>query len=177
LAEAGLGPAAYQLLFSGFISDNSLRGKLNDNGKTDTNFWKAGTGKDTNHLVTESQEPKITDSQEAEISRLATSGMKNREIALKLNISEAGVYYALKNKGAKRTASQRSHELQLCARLIKKEILPRAKGNLWKPLFAYRQGWRTIRCCSSCFVTVILESEARVSSLQGATGGSLRLIL
>lgn len=97
-----LGLATHQLLLSGLGSDSSLRGKFNDNGKSDTCFWIAGTGRDTNHLVTESQEPEITDSQEAEISKLAESGMKYTDIARKLDIPALGVYYALKKKGSKR---------------------------------------------------------------------------
>ncbi len=56
VVEPKLGLASHQLLLSGLGSDSSLRGKFNDNGKSDTCFWIAGTGRDTNHLITESEE-------------------------------------------------------------------------------------------------------------------------
>jgi len=90
----------YQFLLPALSSDSSLRGKFNDNGKTDTNFWIAGTGRDTNHLVTDSQEAEITPSQEAEALKLAESGMKYQDIARKLGVTALSVYYALK-KGPK----------------------------------------------------------------------------
>lgn len=102
VVESILGLATYQFLLSGLSSDSSLRGKFNDNGRSDTCFWISGTGRDTNHLVTESQEPEITKSQEEEIFRLAESGMKYTDIAQKLDVPAVGVYYALKNKGSKR---------------------------------------------------------------------------
>lgn len=97
VVEAKLGFATYQFLLTGLSSDSSLKGKFDDDGKTDTNFWIAGVGRDINHLVTGSQEGDITDSQEARILRLAESGMMQAEIAEKLGVAEAGVYYALKN--------------------------------------------------------------------------------
>jgi len=93
-------------LLSGFSADSSLSGKFRDNGKTDTNFWIAGTGKDINHLV--------TDAQEAEIFKLAESGMEHSNIAQKLDITAAGVYYALKNKGQKETRGQKTPTSILC---------------------------------------------------------------
>src|SRR5271157_282906 len=99
--EAKLGLAMHQLLLSGLSSDISLRGKFNDEGKSDTNFWITGTGRDINYLITDSQEAEFTESQVADILKLAESGMMYTDIAQKLDIPAVGVYYALK-KGSKK---------------------------------------------------------------------------
>ena len=115
LVEPKLNLATYQILLTALSSDSSLRGKLNDNGKSDTCFWIAGAGRNTNHLITDSQEAEMTDSQEAEIFKLAESGMKYTDIARKLGIPAVGVFYALK-KGPKRRkkASKRPRTSILC---------------------------------------------------------------
>jgi DNA-binding CsgD family transcriptional regulator len=99
IARAGLALPAYQFILPVFSSDISLRTKFNDNGKTDYSFWIAGIGRDTNHLIDESQESEITPAQEAEAIRLAESGMHYRDIAKKLGVTALSVYYALKKKG------------------------------------------------------------------------------
>jgi hypothetical protein len=100
MVEPKLSLPTHQFLLPTISSDISLRGKFNDEGKTDTNFWIAGTGRDTNCLVTDSQEAEITPSQEAEALKLAESGMKYQDMARKLGITALSVYYALK-KGPK----------------------------------------------------------------------------
>lgn len=92
-------PLTYQLLLPALASDSSLKAKLNENGKTDYSFWIAGIGRDTNHLIDESQENEITPAQEAEAIKLAESGMNYRDIAKKLGVSALSAYYALKKKG------------------------------------------------------------------------------
>ena len=105
--------ATRQLLLSGLSSDSSLRGKFNDNGKTDTCFWIAGTGRDTNHLVTDSRSRNHR-SQEAEIFKLAESGMTYTDIAQKLDIPAVGVYYALKNGPRRKRGSRKPRTSTLC---------------------------------------------------------------
>ena len=92
----------------------SLKDKFNDSGKSDYSSWIAGTGKDTNHLIDESQESEITLAQEAEAMKLAESGMNYRDIAKKLGVTALSVYYALKKKGktkAKKSIKPRSSAL------------------------------------------------------------------
>lgn len=114
MVEPKLALPKYQFILSALSSDSSLRGKFNDNGKTDYCFWIAGTGKDTNHLIDESQESEITPAQEAEAVKLAESGMNYRDIAKKLDVTALSVYYALKKKGktkAKKSIKPRSSAL------------------------------------------------------------------
>ena len=113
LLKNKLNLATYQLLLPALSTDSSLRGKLNDNGKTDTSFWIDGIGKITNRLVTESQKVEITPSQEAEALKLAESGMTYQNIAEKLGVPAVGVYYALKkgSKGIKKSRKSRSSAL------------------------------------------------------------------
>ncbi|MHB8568311.1 MAG: hypothetical protein ACYC7D_07410 [Nitrososphaerales archaeon] len=127
--EPNLALPAYQFLLPALSSDFSLRGKFNDNGKSDTCFWIAGTGRDTNHLVTESQEPEITASQEAEIFRLAESGMKYTVIARKLDLPAVGVYYALKKKGSKRTKAPKKPRTSTLCTFDKQGNLVVGKGD------------------------------------------------
>ena len=114
MLEPKLVPPTYQFVLPALSSDGSLRGKFNDNGKSDYSFWIAGTGKDTNHLIDESQESEITPAQEAEALKLAESGMNYRDIAKKLGVTALSVYYALKKKGktkAKKSIKPRSSAL------------------------------------------------------------------
>jgi hypothetical protein len=107
-------PITHQFLLPALSSDSSLRGKLNENGKTDYSFWIAGVGRDTNHLIDESQEAEITPAQEAEAIKLAESGMNYRDVAKKLGVTALSVYYALKKKGktkAKKSIKPRSSAL------------------------------------------------------------------
>ena len=128
LLENKLNLATYQLLLPALSTDNSLRGKINDNGKTDTSFWIEGIGNDTNHLVTESQKVEITPTQETEALKLAESGMKYRDIAKKLSVPAVGVYYALRkgSKGIKKSRKPRSSALFT---LDKKGNLVEGKGD------------------------------------------------
>ena len=106
--------ATYQFMLSVFSSESSLKDKFNDSGKSDYSFWIAGIGKDTNHLIDESQESEITPAQEAEAIKLAESGMNHRDIAKKLGVTALSVYYALKKKGktkAKKSIKPRSSAL------------------------------------------------------------------
>lgn len=98
-SKAKLIPLTFQFLLLALASDSSLRAKLNESGKTDYSFWIAGVGKDTNHLIDESQESEITPAQEAEAIELSESGMNHRDIAKKLGVTALSVYYALKKKG------------------------------------------------------------------------------
>jgi hypothetical protein len=120
--------ATYQLLLPALSTDSSLRGKFNDNGKTDTNFWIDGTGKDTNHLVTDSQTAEITPSQETEALKLAESGMKYQDIAQKLGVPAVGVYYALK-KGSKELKKKRKPRTSTLCTFDKKGNLIEGKGD------------------------------------------------
>ena len=99
LAKSKLAFITYQLLLPALVSDSSLRVKLTEKGKTDYSFWIAGIGRDTNHLIDESQEAEITRAQEAEAVRLAESGLNYKEIAKKLGVTALSAYYALKKKG------------------------------------------------------------------------------
>jgi hypothetical protein len=114
MVEPKLVLTSYQFLLPALNSDISLRGKFNDNGKTDTSFWIAGAGRDINHLVTDSQEVEITDSQEAEIFKLAESGMRYTDIAQKLDIPAVGVYYALQKGSKRKKGSKSSRTSTLC---------------------------------------------------------------
>ena len=67
MVEPKLALPTHQFLLPALSSDISLRGKFNENGTTDSSFWIAGRGRDINHLITDSQEADITDSQEEEI--------------------------------------------------------------------------------------------------------------
>ncbi len=104
----------YKFMLSAFGSERSLKDKFNDSGKSDYSFWIAGIGKDTNHLIDESQESEITPAQEEEAMKLAESGMNYRDIAKKLGVTALSVYYALKKKGktkAKKSIKPRSSAL------------------------------------------------------------------
>ena len=105
---------ACQFMLSAFSSENSLKDKFNDSGKSDYSFWIAGIGRDTNHLIDESIESEITPAQEAEAIKLADSGMNYRDIAKKLGVTALSVYYALKKKGktkARKSIKPRSSAL------------------------------------------------------------------
>jgi hypothetical protein len=113
-AKLKLSLATYQVMLSAFGSESSLKDKFNDSGKSDYSFWIAGIGKDTNHLIDESQESEITPAQEAEAMKLAESGMNYKDIAKKLSVTALSVYYALKKKGktkAKKSIKPRSSAL------------------------------------------------------------------
>jgi hypothetical protein len=103
VAEAKLGLVSYQFILSAFSSESSIKDKFNDSGKSDYSFWIAGIGKETNHLIDESQESEITPVQEAEAINLAESGMNYGDIAKKLGVTALSVYYALKKKGKTKT--------------------------------------------------------------------------
>jgi hypothetical protein len=114
VAKLKLSLPGYQLMLSAFGSEGSLKDKFNDNGKSDYSFWAAGIGKDTNHLIDESQESEITPAQEAEAIKLAESGMNYRDIAKKLGVTALSVYYALKKRGktkARKSVKPRSSAL------------------------------------------------------------------
>ena len=114
IVESKLALPTYQFMLSAFGSESSLKDKFNDSGKSDYSFWIAGIGKDTNHLIDESQESEITPAQEAEAIKLAESGMNYRDIAKKLGVTALSVYYALKKKGktkAKKSIKPRSSAL------------------------------------------------------------------
>jgi DNA-binding CsgD family transcriptional regulator len=114
IVEPKLALATYQFMLSAFGSESSLKDKFNDSGKSDYSFWIAGIGRDTNHLVDESQESEITPAQEAEALKLAESGMNYRDIAKKLGVTALSVYYALKKKGktkARKSIKPRSSAL------------------------------------------------------------------
>ncbi len=114
MLEPKLIPLTYQFLLPALASDSSLKAKVNENGKTDYSFWIAGTGRDTNHLIDESQESEITPAQEAEALRLAESGLNYKEIAKKLGVTALSAYYALKKKGktkARKSIKPRSSAL------------------------------------------------------------------
>jgi len=104
----------YQFILPALASDKSLRGKFNQNGTTDYSFWIAGRGRDTNQLITESQEAEITASQEAEAFKLAESGMKYEDIAQRLGIPAVGVYYALKRGPKRKKGSKKPRTSALC---------------------------------------------------------------
>lgn len=128
-AENGLAPPSYRFLLPAMSSDSSLRGKFNDDGRSDYCFWIRETGKDTNQLVTDSQEAEITPLQEAEALRLAESGMKYQDIAKKLGIPAVGVYYALKKgKEAAKKRSRKPRTTALCTFDKKGNLLP-GKGS------------------------------------------------
>lgn len=113
-AHAKLALPTYEFMLSAFGSESSLKDKFNDNGKSDYSFWIAGIGRDTNHLIDESQESEITPAQEAEAVKLAESGVNYRDIAKKLGVTALSVYYALKKKGktkAKKSIKPRSSAL------------------------------------------------------------------
>ena len=114
ITRAKLALPTHQLLLPTLSSDNSLRTKFNDSGKSDYAFWIAGIGGETNHLIDESIEAEITPAQEAEAIRLAESGMNYRDIAKKLGVTALSAYYALKKKGktkAKKSIKPRSSAL------------------------------------------------------------------
>jgi hypothetical protein len=99
VVESKLDIPTYQFMLSAFGSESSLKDKFNDSGKSDYSFWIAGIGKDTNHLIDESQESEISPAQEAEAIKLSESGMNYRDVAKKLGVTALSVYYALKKKG------------------------------------------------------------------------------
>jgi len=114
LAEPKLALPTYQFMLSAFGSEDSLKGRLNDNGKSDYSFWIAGFGGDTNHLIDEALEAEITPVQEAEAMRLAESGMNYRDIAKKLGVTALSAYYTLKKRGktkARKSVKPRSSAL------------------------------------------------------------------
>jgi len=114
VAEPKLALPTFQFMLSAFGSENLLKDKFNDSGKSDYSFWTAGVGRDTNHLIDESIEAEITPAQEAEAIRLAESGMNYRDIAKKLGVTALSAYYALKKKGktkAKKSVKPRSSAL------------------------------------------------------------------
>jgi hypothetical protein len=114
IAETKLVLPTYQFMLSAFGSESSLKDRFNDSGRSDYSFWIAGIGRDTNHLIDESQESEITPAQEAEATKLAESGMNYRDIAKKLGVTALSVYYALKKRGktkAKKSIKPRSSAL------------------------------------------------------------------
>ena len=114
VADPGLALPTCQFMLSAFGSVSSLKDKFNDSGKSDYSFWISGTGRDTNHLIDESQEAEITPAQEAEAIKLAESGMNYRDIAKKLGVTALSAYYALKKRGktkAKKSIKPRSSAL------------------------------------------------------------------
>lgn len=114
ISEAKLVLPTYQFLLPILNSDTTLRGKFNDNGKSDYSFWIAGIARDTNHLIDEAIEAEITPAQEAEALKLAESGMNYKDIAKKLGVTALSAYYALKKKGktkAKKSIKPRSSAL------------------------------------------------------------------
>jgi hypothetical protein len=118
-----------QFVLSAFGSESSLKDKFNDSGKSDYSFWIAGIGKDTNHLIDESQESEITPAQEAEAVKLAESGMNYRDIAKKLGVTVLSAYYALKKKGkTKARKSIKPRSSALCT-FDKKGNIIIGKGN------------------------------------------------
>ncbi len=128
VAEAKLALPTYQFMLSAFGSERSLKDKFNDSGKSDYSFWIAGVGKDTNHLIDESQESEITPVQEAKAVKLSEAGMNYRDIAKKLGVTAVSVYYALKKKGkTKPIKSIKSRSSALCA-FDKKGNLTVGKG-------------------------------------------------
>ena len=114
VAAHGLALPTCQFMLSAFASENSLKDRFNDGGKSDYSLWVAGIGRDTNHLIDESIEAEITPSQEAEAIRLAESGMNYRDIAKKLGITALSAYYALKKKGKTKARSVRPRSSALC---------------------------------------------------------------
>jgi hypothetical protein len=120
-------PLTYEFLLPALASDSALKSKLNENGKTDYCFWIAGTGRDTNDLIDESQEAEITPAQEAEAIKLSESGMKYRDIAQKLGIPAVGVYYALRMKKGMKLPKKKSRSSALCT-FDKKGKLVAGKG-------------------------------------------------
>jgi hypothetical protein len=172
-----LGLATHQLLLTGLSLDSLLRGKFNNNGKGDTCFWISGTGRNTNHLITDSQDPEITDSQEAEIFKLAESGMKYTDVAQKLGIPAVGVYYALKKgpKGRKK-ASKRPRTSILCSFNKEGDLIIGNRDSI-ETSVRVSKGSDEDPLLFFVLLTVTLGSVARVSSSLRATGGSSGLIL
>jgi hypothetical protein len=127
MSKPKLIPLTYQFLLPALTSDSSFKSKLNENGKTDYCFWIAGTGRDTNHLIDESQEVEITPAQEAEAIKLSESGMKYQDIAQKLGIPALGVYYALRMKKGKKPPKKKPRSTALCT-FDKKGNLVAGKG-------------------------------------------------
>ncbi len=128
VAESKLALPSYQFLLPALSSDASLRGKFNDNGRSDYSFWIAGIGRDTNHLIDESIEAEITPAQEAEAIKLAEAGMNYRDIAKKLDVTALSAYYALKKKGkTKERKSIKQRSSALCSFDKKGNLLP-SKG-------------------------------------------------
>lgn len=117
----------YQIMLSAFGSEDSLKEKFNESGKSDYSFWIAGTGKDTNHFIDESVEAEITPAQEAEAIRLAESGMNYRDVAKKLGVTALSAYYALKKKGKTKAKPVKPRGSALCS-FDKKGNLAPGKG-------------------------------------------------
>jgi len=128
MVKPNLALPTYQFLLPALASDASLRGKFNENGTTDYSFWIAGRGRDTNHLITDSQEAEITASQEAEAFKLAESGVKYEDIARKLGVPAVGVYYALKRGPKRKKGSKKPRTSTLCT-FDKKGNLIAGKGD------------------------------------------------
>jgi len=128
VAEPRLALPTYQFMLSAFGSEESLKDKFNDGGKSDYSFWIAGIGRDTNHMIDESLEAEITPAQEAEAIKLAESGMNYKEIAKESSITALSAYYALKKKGkTKARKSIKPRSSALCA-FDKKGDLQAGKG-------------------------------------------------
>ena len=114
VVEPKLAMPTYQFMLSAFGSENSLKDKFNDAGKSDYSFWIAGFGRDTNHLIDEAIEAEITPAQEAEAIKLAESGMNYRDVAKKLGVTALSAYYALKKKGKTKAKSIKPRSSALC---------------------------------------------------------------
>jgi hypothetical protein len=82
VVEPKLALPTYQFMLSAFGSENLLKDKFNDAGKSEYSFWIAGLGRDTNHLIDEAIEAEITPAQEAEAIKLATPGSVARVTSL-----------------------------------------------------------------------------------------------
>lgn len=129
----------FQFMLSAFSSENSLKEKFNDNGKSDYSFWIAGIGRETNHLIDESIEAEITPAQEAEAMKLAESGMNYRDIAKELGVTALSAYYALKKMGktkAKKSIKPRSSAL--CSFDKKGNLTPGKGTSLESTVRVYR---------------------------------------
>jgi hypothetical protein len=126
-------------MLSAFGSEDQLKEKFNDNGRSDYSFWVASIGKETNHLIDESIEAEITPAQEAEAIKLAESGVNYRDVAKKLGVSALSAYYALKRRGktkARKSIKQRSSAL--CSFDRKGNLTPSRGASLESTVRVYR---------------------------------------
>ena len=129
----------YQFMLSAFGSDDSLKEKFSDNGRSDYSFWIAGIGRETNHLIDESVEAEITPAQEAVAMKLAESGMDYRDIAKKLGVTALSAYYALKKKGkTKAKKSMKPRSSALCSFDKKGNLTPSRGASLESTVRVYR---------------------------------------